>query len=173
MFTDNPDIKSDSAQELLQNRLDGKNEKRGGISTRNIKTGEVKPVGNKDTYTRILNWMVDPQNADLNARASNEVDFSTGLKDPVYLTYWLGYIGFVEDPGVLQKTIKRLASDPAFVPQAIDAFNIAGLNFADLANTDVTQLPQSQFKEIADKLKILTTTEHRKMPGGHKMMSKV
>lgn len=165
LFTGNSDIKSDSVQGLLQNRFDQRNKKREGVLVgRKDQLVVLKPVGNKEIYAKILNWMINPKNTDANARIANEKVFDSALQDPELLTYWLGYVGIVEDPRVLQKTIQRLSSDPAFVPHAVQAFSLAGLDFAELAKIDMNSLLQSQFKEIANKLKILTAREFRAMP---------
>lgn len=162
LFIGNEEIKSDSAQGLLQERLDRKNERRRDIDTVDIKTGDVKPVGNNVTYMKIIDWMTDPENKDANTRSANEAAFEVALHDPEMLTNWLGYIGFVDNPRVLQLTVERLSSDPEYVSQDTEAFSLAGLDFSELAQRDIRSLPQSQLIEITDKLKILMTPEYGK-----------
>lgn len=132
-----------SAQQVLSTRIEGRN---------------------KQTYERILNWMSDPRNQDLRAREGMEKVWTGALNDPELLTYWLGYIGVVEDPRVLQSTVQRLNSDPTWRSQAVNAFNKVGLDFNTLASTELTKMDLTQFRQIADKLKILSTKEYRAMP---------
>jgi hypothetical protein len=126
---------------------------------------QVAELKNKQSYARIIKWMSDPDNQDFRAREAMEKIWTGALKDPELLTYWLGYIGTVEDPRVLQSTVKKLSSEPAWKIQAQNAFRQADLDFDSLAATDLTKIDSNQFKQIADKLKILTSKEYRAMPG--------
>ena len=136
--------KGTSAQDILEKRVIG---------------SEVE-----EEYRKILGWMSDPENSDLRAREAWEKVWSHFLSDPELLTYWLGYLGMVEDPRVLQNTVQKLNSDPDRRNQAILAFNQAGLDFDQLSSSDLTSLPAEDFKQIAEKLTILSTPEYRAMP---------
>lgn len=135
-----------------------------GLSAQDVLTKRVAEAKNKDVYQQILNWMSDAKNPDLRAREGLEMVFSKALRDPDLLTYWLGYVGIVEDPRVLQATVERLNLDPLLKSQATDAFKLAGLDYNELAGVDLTQVPQDDFRQIAEKLKVLMTKEYRKMP---------
>lgn len=126
--------------------------------------GQRAESNNKQTYGRIIKWMSDPDNQDFRAREAMEAIWTGALKDPELLTYWLGYIGIVEDPRVLQSTVRRLSSDPAWKTQAQNAFSQADLDFDSLTTTDLTKMDPNQFKQIADNLKLLATKEYRAMP---------
>ncbi len=132
-----------SSQQVLSARIEGKN---------------------KQTYEGILNWMSDPQNQDLRARIGMEKIWTEALNDPELLTYWLGYIGIVEDPRVLQSTMQRLNSDPAWRSQAVSAFSQVGLDFDSLTTENFTKIVPQNFKEISDKLKMFILKENRAMP---------
>ncbi len=173
LFTGEEGFQSESVQKLQQQRLDASNQKREGVDVADKKTGEVKPVGNKVMYQEILDWMNDPSNADLSKRTSNEKEFDGALQDPELLTYWLGYIGIVEDPSILQKTVQRLSADPKFSEAAVAAFNTAGLDFSQVSSMDFVSMPKQEFDDIREKLRILMRKEYRAMPGDHKMMDSV
>ncbi len=162
----------ESAQALAQSRLDAINERREGVNTLNTKTGEVKPAGNKEMYQEILDWMTDPKNEELGKKSSNEREFDGALQDPDFLTYWIGYIGIVEDPRVLQKTVQRLSSDPRYSEAATQAFGLAGIDFSKLSGKDLTIMPKTEFDLVREKLRILMTKEYRRMPGKHVMMGR-
>lgn len=134
-----------------------------GLSAQEVLTRRVAEAKNGDVYKQILGWMSDPTNPDFRARESMEKVWSKGLNDPEFLTYWLGYIGMVEDPRVLQATVQKLNSD-ATRGQAIEAFGKANLDFNSLSASDLTQLSQEEFRQIADKLQILSTGEYRANP---------
>jgi len=133
----------DSAQKILEQRIEGKN---------------------RASYKKILNWMTDPSNTDLRARTSMEQVWHGALKDPELLTYWLGYIGIVEDPRVLQSTVRRLNLDKTLKGHATDAFSRVGLDFSSIAAVDLIKMDSAEFRQITDKLKVLTTKEYRAMP---------
>lgn len=135
-----------------------------GLSAQDVLVKRVAEAKNREVYKQILGWMSDANNPDLRAREGLEMVFSKALHDPDLLTYWLGYIGIVEDPRVLQATVEQLNSDPLLKSQATDAFKLAGLDYNELAGSDLTQMPQADFKQIAEKLKVLMTKEYRKMP---------
>ncbi len=167
------EVSSESAQVIIQSRLDAANQRREGVNVKNTKTGEVKPAGNKEMYQEILDWMMDPKNEELGKKSSNEREFDGALQDPELLTYWLGYVGIVEDPIVLQKTVQRLSSDPKFSEAAVAAFNTAGLDFSKISGKDLAAMPKQEFDDVREKLRILMTPELRKMPGQHVMMNSV
>ncbi len=135
-----------------------------GVSAQDMLSKRVMEAKNGEVYKKILDWMSDPSNEDLRAREGWEKVWLKGLNDPQILTYWLGYLGMVEDPRILQNTVQRLNVDQARRNQAILAFSQAGLDFDQLSATDLTNLPQDEFRQIAEKLKILTTKEYRAMP---------
>lgn len=173
LFTGEEGFQSESVQELQQQRLDASNQRREGLDVVNKTTGEVKPVGDKVMYQEILDWMNNPTNSDLNQRVSNEKDFDGALQDPDFLTYWIGYLGIVENPIVLQKTVQRLSSDPKYSEAATEAFGLAGLDFSKVSSRDLTTMPKEEFDSIREKLRILMTPEFRRMPGKHVMMNSV
>lgn len=164
LFTGEDGFDSLSAQSVLNQRLGERNAKREGLNSVNAKTGELKPVGNKMIYQEIVDWMLNPKNADLGARSANEKAFDGALQDPELLTYWLGYVGIVEDPRVLTKTVQRLSSDPRFSAAAQEAFNLAGLDFTIISKTDLINMDKFEFDSIREKLRVLMTKEYRKMP---------
>ena len=127
---------------------------------------EKRVIGSKveEEYKKILDWMSDPNNEDLRAREAGERRWTKGLNDPDFLSYWLGYLGIVKDPRVLQDTVQRLNKDPDRRNQAVLVFNQAGLDFDQLSASDLTSLPEEDFKQIAQKLTILSTPEYRAMP---------
>lgn len=135
-----------------------------GVSAQDMLSERVMEKKNGEVYGKILDWMSDPNNKDLRAREGWEKVWSKGLNDPQLLTYWLGYLGMVEDPRILQNTVQKLNLDQARRGQAMLAFNQAGLDFDQLSATDLANLPQDEFGQIAEKLKILTTKEYRAMP---------
>ncbi len=167
------EVPGESAQVLQQSRLDAVNQRREGINIENTKTGEVKPAGAKDSYQEILDWMIDPKNEELGRKSANEKDFDDALQDPDFLTYWIGYIGIVENPIVLQKTVQRLSSNPRYSQAAIEAFSTAGLDFSEISARDLTSMPKEEFDSVREKLRILMTKEYRRMPGKHVMMDSV
>jgi hypothetical protein len=141
-----------------------------GVSAQSLLSERVTEMKNGEVYRKILDWMSDPENSDLRAREAWEKVWSHGLNDPELLTYWLGYLGMVEDPRVLQDTVQKLNSDPDRRNQAILAFYQADrLDFEQLSATDLTSLPQEEFKQIAEKLTILTMPGHRAMPEAPKL----
>ncbi len=166
------EVPGDSAQVLNQSRLDAANKRREGINVLNTKTGEAKPAGNKEAYQEILDWMIDPKNEELEKKSSNEREFDGALQDPDFLTYWIGYVGIVEDPRVLQKTVQRLSSDPRYSEAATQAFGLAGIDFSKLSGKDLTIMPKNEFDSVREKLRILMTKEYRRMPGKHVMMGR-
>lgn len=166
------EVPGESAQALQQSRLDEINKRREGIDVVTKKTGEVKPVGAKDSYQEILDWMIDPKNEELGKKSANEKDFDGALQDPDFLTYWIGYIGIVEDPRVLQKTVQRLASDLRYSEAATQAFGLAGLDFSKISGRDLMTMPKDEFDSLREKLRILMTKEYRRMPGQHVMMGR-
>jgi hypothetical protein len=135
-----------------------------GLSAQEVLLKRVAEAKTKVVYQQILNWMSNTKNPDLRAREGMEKVFSEALHDPDLLTYWLGYVGIVEDPRALQATFEQLNSDPLLKPQATDAFKLAGLDYNKLAGVDLTQMSHDDFRQIAEKLKILMTKEYRKMP---------
>ncbi len=165
LFTGDETFQSESAQALQQSRLDAVNQRREGINVTNTKTGEVKPAGSKDSYQEILDWMNSPENEELAKKASNETEFDEALQDPGYLTYWIGFIGIVEDPRVLQRTVQRLSSDQRYSESATEVFSRAGLDFTKISNTDLTGMPKEEFDDLREKLRVIMTK--RRMPGQH------
>jgi len=135
-----------------------------GVPAQDLLSERVMETKNGEVYSKILDWMSDPQNPDLRARGSMEEVWSKGLNDPEFLAYWLGYVGMVKDPRVLQATVQGLNVDPLRRAQAVEVFKIAGLDYNGLIGLDLTQMPQAEFKAIADKLTILATAGYRKMP---------
>lgn len=117
--------------------------------------------------------MIDPKNEELGKKSANEKDFDGALQDPDFLSYWIGYIGIVEDPRVLQKTIQRLSFEPKYSEAATQAFGLAGIDFSDISARDLTKMPKIEFDALREKLRILMTKEYRRMPGDHKMMDSV
>lgn len=166
------EVPGESAQGLQQSRLDEINKRREGVNVVTKKTGEVKPVGEKDTYQEILDWMIDPKNEELGKKSANEKDFDGALQDPDFLTYWIGYVGIVEDPRVLQKTVQRLSAEPRYAEAATQAFGLAGLDFSKVSSKDLAAMPRQEFDSIREKLRILMTKEYRRMPGQHVMMGR-
>lgn len=139
--------RTDGAQDVLMSRLEGR----------------VTEEKNKATYREILNWMTDPANPDLVKRQGQEARWTSGLVEPQFINYWLGYIGLVKDPVVLQNTVERFREDPAWIDAARVAFGTAGLSFDQLP-TDLRAIPKEEFASIAEKLTVLASQENRVMP---------
>jgi len=129
------------------------------------KVDEMKVIeANKITYKRILSWMNDTNNPDLQARQLGEKRFMIGLSDPEYINYWLGYIGLCEDPAILQNTIQGHKKDGAWTDAARGAFKEAGLDYDELVGKDLAAVPKDEFLQIAKKLTVLKEPGHRAMP---------
>ena len=108
--------------------------------------------------------MLNSQNPDLQDRQKGEERWTRGIEDPTYLNYWLGYIGIVEDPALLQKVIERLGRNEEWRKNAINSFSQAGLDFGLLEKTSLNAIDPQEFRVIAQKLTILATPDYRTMP---------
>lgn len=118
----------------------------------------------KTRYEEIIKYMTDAlANPDLQKRLAGEERWESGLIKPEYLTYWLGYIGLVESPQVLQRVIACL-SNPQWIEAARKVFNSVGLDFDTISVLDLGELPPKKLNEIREKLSVLKTPEYRIMP---------
>jgi len=121
----------------------------------------------KLTYQNMLNYMTNAlANSDLQQRIKGEERWESGLVDPQYLNYWLGYIGLVEDPQVLQNVVSCLNS-PQWIESARLSFKTAGLDFDTIAQEDLIKFQtqeQAKYKELREKLVSLKSKQLRVMP---------
>lgn len=62
-----------------------------------------------------------------------------GLTDPQYLTYWLGYIGLVQNPIVIQNAINHL-NTPTWHEAAYHTFERLGLDFDEYTKQNIPEL---------------------------------
>ncbi len=89
-----------------------------------------------------------------------------GLTNPEYITYWLGYLGDVNQPTVIQNAL-NLLKQPDWRKAAEKAFLQLGLRFVDYLNEDLSTLAKSnpdKYKNLIRGLKRLKAPEFRHTP---------
>ncbi|QQG44231.1 MAG: YdcF family protein [Candidatus Roizmanbacteria bacterium] len=89
-----------------------------------------------------------------------------GLSHPDYLAYWLGYLGLVKHPAVIQNALNLLNSDP-WIETARIVFKNMGLNFDDYKNEDLMHLSknnQARYNLLIENLQKLKTPSLRRLP---------
>lgn len=114
----------------------------------------------KGRYQSILSWMGDAlRNRDLRDRLKGEQRWESGLVDEKYLAYWLGYAGYLEDPKLINTLLTAL-KDPSWRAGAEREFSSVGLDFNQLADTDLAQLRDTNFPAFEDfKRRLLQLTQ--------------
>ena len=121
----------------------------------------------KEKLKKMLDIMRDPlENPEFAEKLKGEERWERGLIDPQYLSYWLGYIGLIEDPKTIQKTLKKLRN-PYWVKSARELFEKVGLNFDEISEKDLERLQKEDpegFAEFVQKLRKIKTPEFRKLP---------
>jgi len=98
-----------------------------------------------------------------NERLSAESLFQRYLEDPHRLTYWLGYVGLVNSPVVIQNTF-NLLKNSAWSPAAQTAFKQVGLDFGRFHNEDFANLMKNdhdKYVSLIDNLKKFTSPDFR------------
>jgi hypothetical protein len=89
-----------------------------------------------------------------------------GLTNPEYLTYWLGYVGLVENPLVLQNTL-RMLKESHWKKSADQVFSTINLVFDEYADTNVVALAEkneNKYGLLVSRLQKLCTPEMRNLP---------
>ncbi len=113
------------------------------------------------------NHHVDEKNY-LDAKMQNDREerWRRGLKEPEYVSYWLGYLGDVKYPVLIQKTLKRLTEEP-WSNYTAEALAKVGINFKDYLHTDLCVLAKKQpekYLYLLERLRKLKSEEYRKFP---------
>lgn len=88
------------------------------------------------------------------------------LTNPQYLTYWLGYLGDVNQPTVIQNALNRL-KEPDWRKAAEKTFQQFGLHLTDYLNADLTKLSKQspdKYNSLIKCLKTLKTPQYRQKP---------
>lgn len=139
---------------------------RGKISAQEILRKRAM-IRKKEKYKGMLDYMRDAlSNPDLRKRLRGEERWERGLIDPDYLAYWVGYIGEVKNPIIIQKVMSKL-KNPDWVEAAKRAFGKVGLNFDDFSEKDLIELQKNNpedYEHLREGLKKLTTPEYRAVP---------
>lgn len=130
---------------------------RGEISAQELLL-EYAEISGKKSYQEMLNYMKDSlNNPDLRTRLLGEETWERGLVNENWLSYWIGYLGDVQDVAVLQRVLESLKS-PAWVDQTKAEFGRAGINFDDFSNEDLSKLEKenpAKLQQLIAGLKLL------------------
>lgn len=118
-----------------------------------------------DATVAILRDKTNPLHQTLH---SLERRWITGLTDPSHIGYWVGYIGLVKEPTVIQRAFRRLSEKP-WKQAAQELFHKIGLNFNELVQTDMVSLYQKDPKRYAQIQSTLQRCihEHRTLPSSN------
>lgn len=110
---------------------------------------------------------VDEMNyLDVRMQSDREERWRRGLNEPEYVAYWLGYLGDVKYPLLIQKTLKRLTEEP-WNNHTSKALAKVGVNFAEYRSLDLCTLAKNnpeKYLYLVNSLQKLKSTEHRKFP---------
>ena len=95
-----------------------------------------------------------------------ESRFIKGLKDPKYLTYWLGYFGELKYPSIVQKMIKRIQEEE-WQKSANQAFKTIGMDINEFVKEDLIALSEKnpqKYDYFLQNLRKFKSPEYRRIP---------
>ncbi len=93
---------------------------------------------------------------DIDELNKQEAQWTKGLEDPKYATYWFGYLGDVKHPHVIQQAMRRFA-DPEWEAIVSPVFGKIGISLHDFIDEDLEVLA----KENPEKYGLLLDGLHR------------
>lgn len=108
---------------------------------------------------------ISSQKSDLRLK-QKEKQWITGLSEPRYLTYWLGFIGLVKSPFLIQRVINKLKEDE-WLKAAEETFEKLSLSFNEIKNEDFTKLAyynSTKYNIFLEKLTKLRSPQYRILP---------
>lgn len=110
---------------------------------------------------------VDEKNyLDAKTLSDREERWRRGLKEPEYVTYWLGYLADVKYPRLIQKTLRRLYNEE-WRSCTSKALAKVGVNFEAYKDVDLCLLAKEspeKYASLVERLKMLKAPEHRLLP---------
>lgn len=137
---------------------------RGQISAQDLllERAQIRRMGSLEKQ---LNYMIDQlNNPDFRDRVLAEARWSLGLLDEEFLTYWLGYLGELDDLHRIHSVLKTLYQDENWHEEAKKAFQLVGLNFDEFAKMTLEELQNPEvWKKLKDAL-LKLKKEYRTMP---------
>jgi hypothetical protein len=127
---------------------------------------EISEEDNPQVFTDVLSFIREKHADEIEDLTAREERWIKGLNDPQYVTYWLGYIGMVNQSVVVHNAIQRL-KDPLWSEPAKEAFKKLGLNFDEFIKEDICNLSKkdpTKYNLLVQGLRKLKSPEHRTLP---------
>jgi uncharacterized SAM-binding protein YcdF (DUF218 family) len=118
-------------------------------------------------YVKMERYMCDQlRNNDLRSRWLTELQLEYGLAAESWLKYWLGYLGDVKNPLIVQRVINALAH-PRWHREATALLVKVGVNVDGYSGADLVDMQANRshaYDALIGGLKRLKTSEFREVP---------
>jgi hypothetical protein len=118
-------------------------------------------------HHKSIDSVVDEHNSYIaREQSSREARWKIGLEDPKYVTYWLGYVGEVKYPKVIQKAFNKLCNSH-WCTYAKEALDRVGVDMDDFIGEDLTKLAErnpQKYLLLVNGLQKLKSPEYRQLP---------
>jgi hypothetical protein len=132
-----------SAQHMLRNRAEARS---------------------KAFYVNIEDVMLDNETDYIRDFMKDQRRWIFGLTDPEYAGYWIGYLGKLEDPSLIQSFFNTVTADDRWTVSLRRVLHEAGIDFDTLVRTDLPHMAKNDpqaYNDLRAKFSALTTSAYR------------
>lgn len=121
---------------------------------------------NKKYQTIVKIVSQDQDEVEVKEQYTVENSCMEALREPAYITYWLGYVGELQTPAVIQKILGRL-QDEVWKKATEEAFEKVGLKLDDFITEDIEVLytqNNGKYMSLVEGIKKLKDPKYRELP---------
>jgi hypothetical protein len=141
----------------------GVNLGRGCQFSSSVLLGERAELSGRKKYAVAEDYLINPlYNADLRDRLHVELCCESGLYGENNISYWLGYLGDIENPAIIQQVFHELAHARGYEPTE-RLLGEVGIAFSRYAGAGLDRFTEDH-KVLTDALKRLKVKPYREVP---------